>query len=425
MKILFAYPTFPEPDTNAGGLRLFEILRILVGRGHRVTLLAQKANDHRYREALQALGVECATDADESLADSVAEFHRFFQQRSFDVAIMVHYHIYNTYAPYLRAFLPKCRLVLDTVDLHFVRLQREAALTSDPIVHQHAETIRREETSALFDADTVWVVTETERQVLLRDVISNGVRVHVVPTIHPLAKNFPGYDQRQGIVFLGGYRHSPNVDGVRYFIEEVLPILRTMLPGVHITLAGSHPPGEVRKYERGDSRVAVTGFVADHRALLASHLVGIAPLRYGAGMKGKIGEYLACGLPCVSTSIGVEGMDMRHEHEVLIADDSTRFARAIVRLHHDQALWHTLSHKGVEYIQNRLSPEAIAPLVLDAAHSSRETYVHKSRGVVARLLKGINHPRKLLQLFLSAIRALRKGGTAELHSRVKLWASRQ
>ena len=117
-------------------------------------------------------------------------------------------------------------------------------------------------------------------------------------------------------------------------------------------------------------------------------------------------------------------MDLDHEHEVLIADDSTQFACEIVRLYQDPALWQKLSRKGITYIQNRLSPEAIAPLLLDAVVLSREMLTHNSGGVIVRCFEYLRKPWKLLPLFSSSIEALRKGGTAELRSRVKMWTNR-
>ncbi len=424
MRLLVAYPTFPEPDTNAGGLRLFEILRVLLAGGHRVTFLAASETDKRYREAIANLGIECLTYSPKWLAAHAVDFRIFLEERSFDIAILVHYWTYNIYAPYIRAFLPNCHVTLDTVDLHFLRLQREAAFSSDPLVHQHAEDVRNEETRALGDADSIWVVTELERQVLLRELSSDGGRVHVVPTIHRLQEGSVGYYQRVGIVHLGGYRHPPNVDGVRFFMEEVFPLLQKMLPQAKITIAGSHPPDEFLTYPRMASCVTVTGFVEDHRAVLASHRVGIAPLRFGAGMRGKIGEYLACGLPCVTTSIGGEGMDMENGRQAIIADDPYSFAHGIARLHQDSALWQELSVEGIRYVRNRLTPEVVASLVQNALASSLRPSRRGGRGAAWSSLANRLTPRQLLHLVKSSVRAVRSGGLGELRSRAKLWARR-
>lgn len=371
MRLLFVYCMFPEPDTNAGGFRLFEIVKIFLNQGYSITFLAKYANHPRYRSALEDLGVECICDLGTSLTDCLAQFASFLRERAFDIAVFSHYFNYNTYAPYLQAFLPNCHLILDTVDLHFLRLQREAALSSDPVMQKYAEQVHYQEVSAILDADCLWMVTKKERDIVLPIVSNSEIAIHVVPIIHPVEKHLQAYSQRKGVVFLGNYGHSPNVDAVNYFMQEVFPLLCQMLPEVHITIAGNQPPTHFQKYTEAYANVSVTGFVPDHRDILSSHLVGIAPLRYGAGMKGKIGEYLACGLPCVSTSIGAEGMELEHEHEILIADDPVQFAKMIMKLYCDIDLWQALSSAGARYIQKHLSPEAITPFVLNAIQISK------------------------------------------------------
>lgn len=371
MRLLFVYCMFPEPDTNAGGFRLFEIIKIYINQGYSITFLAKYTNNPRYRSALEDLGVECICDSGTSLTDSLAEFANFLRERAFDVTVFSHYFNYNTYAPYLQAFLPKCRLILDTVDLHFLRFQREAALSADPMMQKYAEQVHYQEVRAILDADCLWMVTKKERDIVLPIVSNSETAIHVVPTIHPVEKHLQAYSQRNGVVFLGNYGHSPNVDAVNYFMQEVFPLLCQMLPEVHITIAGNQPPSHFQEYAQAYENVSVTGFVPDHRKLLSSHLVGIAPLRYGAGMKGKIGEYLACGLPCVSTSIGSEGMELEDEHEILLADDPIQFAKMIMKLYCDIDIWQALSSAGARYIQKNFSLEAITPFVLNAIPVSK------------------------------------------------------
>jgi O-antigen biosynthesis protein len=421
MRLLIAYPTFPEPDTNAGAYRLFEIIQILCAAGAKITFLAQYANDPRYREQLEQLGVECVADDEEHLSASADRFSRVLQAHAFDAAILVHFFMFTAYANFVRAFLPTCRLILDTVDLHFVRLEREASLRRDPVLGMLAAETRRTELAAACQADQVWVVTDVERDTLIARLGRDVGPVHVVPTIHRIRGPVRSFHERKGIIFLGSYGHAPNVDAVQFFVEQISPAIRRMLPEVPVTIAGSNPPEWFYEHARLNPNIEVTGFVPDHRALLGSHRVGIAPLRYGAGMKGKIGEYLACGLPCVTTSIGAEGMALAHESQMLVADDPAAFAEAIGRLYGDEALWQRSCQAGLRYIREHLTPECVAPLVLDACRSCVQDAVRPKPVHPWRLLRMLASPRRLGTVGSRIVRALRYGGIGELRARLRVW----
>src|SRR5262249_6424465 len=150
--------------------------------------------------------------------------------------------------------------------------------------------------------------------------------------------------------------HRPSVDAVLYFARQILPLIRARLPELKFLVVGSNSPPEVRALD-GDG-VTVVGYVPDLADYLGSCRLSVAPLRYGAGIKGKVAMSLAHGLPCVTSSIAAEGMNRAPGKEVLVADDPPAFADAVVRLYTDPALWHRLSQKGMEFVAQHYSPKA-------------------------------------------------------------------
>ncbi len=361
--ILVVHHIVPEPDINSGDLRLYEILQILAAAGHRITFCASRKSDERSIPKLTALGITCVID------DDANGFAHLLGSARFHCAIVSQYWTYRKYIERLRFYQPNCAVILDTVDLHFVRLEREAELNPTLEAKQQAAQAHHEEWAAIHSADTVWVVTGKEQHLLRR---GGAELVDVVSNVHQLNDDPPPFDQRTGIIFLGYYTHRPNADAVHFFMREIYPPLRQRLPTLTVTFAGAAPPPEFNEYTRKYSEITVTGYVEDHRALLCSNRIGIAPLRYGAGMKGKIGEYLACGLPCVTTSIGAEGMGLKDGWQVLREDDPVAFAQAIVRLYHDRDLWRQLSDRGQQYIRQQLSRDAISPNVLSGIQAAME-----------------------------------------------------
>ena len=360
MNILIAHFKALEPRTNAGDLRLFELMKLLVKNGHHVVFVPGARQSVKSIDALCSIGVSSLGDVS-ALARNPRRFAIFLLRQNFDCAILCPYYTYEWLNAVIRKTLPCCALVLDTIDLVHVREQRQAALLGDPIELAKAQQTGRDEWRCMRSADAVWVVTETEKGLL-----APSIRVvSVIPSIHRVAASFKPYGQREGIVFLGGYSHLPNVDAVQHFVRAILPEVRKALPLVPIVIAGSYPPPEFTELARKHNLI-ITGYVDDHRELLGSCRVGIAPLRYGAGMKGKIGEYLACGLPTVTSSIGAEGMNLRPDLDALVADDPGDFAQWVIKTYSDEVLWSRLATAGPQYIERYLSPEAISRLLVNA-----------------------------------------------------------
>lgn len=421
MNIFFAYARFPETDRNSGALRVFEIIRILAEEGHSITFLAPSANEPKYREALENFGVECLCDEDRAVVADVEGFGKMLKEKDYGVAVFVEYFIYNRYAPYFRIALPECRLVLDALDLEHVRCEREAQVLNTREARENAARTRREEVAALRDADAVWTVTEVEKESV--GGIVPGKPVSVIPNIHRVDDEVPGYEARSGIVFLGNYHHRPNVDAVHYFMKDIFPSVRSGLPDVEFLIAGAYPDQTLYSYESEWDKVRVTGFVEDHRALLRQCRVGIVPLRYGAGMKGKIGEYMGCGLPCVTTSIGAEGMGLTDGHDALVADSAQDFAKRVVALYSDSALWAQLSKAGIERAR-ALSDEAVRPMVAEAVRVAAAAPLTPRPSAVSNLAHLLSHPWESWRWLATAGRTLRRAGPGGVLRQFQVWMRR-
>jgi len=251
-----------------------------------------------------------------------------------------------------------------------------------------------------------------------------GKDAHVVKLIHRVADHRPDFDERQGLVFIGSYGHAPNVDGVRWFMNNVFPLIDSKLPGIGFTIIGQEPPDDFHDYEKRYPGVRVTGYVEDHRAILACSRVGVAPLRFGAGVKGKIAEYFCCGLPCVSTTIGIEGMELVPGRDVLTADTPEGFAEAVVRTYSEADTWRGLSEAGIEYVRRELSVEAVAPQVLAAVKAAMQVEPASAASPLANIVWCLRNPGKLGRWIALSFSTLRTGGVREVIRQVSVWLRR-
>ncbi len=337
----------PEPDRDSGSNKNARIIRLLRELGWHVIFIPD--NDRRsepYTGNLQQIGVEVvyATPNGAPAAERVRAALGLA-----DVVWIARPDVFAHFRERLDEF-PELPVVYDTMDLHHLRRARELELLGDrsETEWRKQRELKAEELEIGRRADVVLAITELERRVLESEGLDN---VHVVPNVHVPAGTGRPFEEREGLVFIGGYAHPPNADAVEWLVREIMPRVWESEPEMRLTLLGSNPTDAVRALA-GDPRVTVTGFVADVAPYFDAARVFVSPLRYGAGLKGKIGQSLEHALPVVTTSVGAEGFAFEHERDALIADGAEAFAAAVLRVYRDRALWQRCSQGGAA----RLAP---------------------------------------------------------------------
>lgn len=352
-RILLIDATTPTPDQDSGSLRYINLIRVLRKLGWQCTFFADnRAYMKGYTEALRALGVEVHFHP--WLSDPVA----FFRERGaqFDAVMLSRHYVASHYVDLVRQYAPQARLLFDTVDLHYLREQRAAALTGSAAMARQAEATRSAELELIRRADITLVVSPVEQALLTQEV--PGARVEVLSNIHEVAGRKAGFEARRDLWFVGGFQHSPNVDAVEWFVREIWPLVRAELPEAIFHVVGSKMPESLATLKVDG--VKLHGFVADLTPFLDGCRLSVAPLRYGAGVKGKINQSMAHGQPVVATPIAIEGMAIAPGREALVAETPQDFAAAVVRLYRDPQLWLALSDAGLANIEAHFSFAAAA-----------------------------------------------------------------
>jgi glycosyltransferase involved in cell wall biosynthesis len=343
----------PTPDRDSGSLRMLALMRAMRDEGCSVVFFAEnRAHDGAYTQALQQIGVEAWWHP--FLADVPAWLARHGAR--FDLVVGSRHYVLSPVLPLLRTHAPRAHVVFDTVDLHHLRELREAEVGGDAALHRKAARTRRIELGLISQCDTTWVVSGAEQALLAQEL--PGAKVDVVSNIHDVHGQGKPWQERRDLLFVGGYRHPPNVDAAVWMAREIFPHVQARLPGVVLHLVGAEAPPEVVALGELPG-VQLHGFVPDLTPLLEGARVGVAPLRYGAGVKGKVNHSLAHGQPMVATLCAVEGMHLVDGVDVLVADEAEAFAAAVVRLHEDRALWELLSAGGLENTRRHFSPAAV------------------------------------------------------------------
>jgi glycosyltransferase involved in cell wall biosynthesis len=270
-----------------------------------------------------------------------------------DAVMLCRLPVADQYIDVVRRFAPQARVIFDTVDLHFIRERRAAELTGNPSLMRQALRSRTRELTMVARCDITLVVSEEERDVLLRETADASIEV--LSNIHEIHGRERGFAGRSGMLFVGGFGHPPNEDAVRWFIAGVLPRVRVVRDEMVLHVVGDIDVAARRAIE-GDG-VMVHGRVADLGPLHAQALVSVAPLRFGAGVKGKVNQAMSYGLPVVLTTIAAEGMHLTDGLDALLADAPDDFADAILRLADNEAAWEALSDAGLNNVRQHCSFE--------------------------------------------------------------------
>jgi len=342
--VLFFYPDMPEPSRSAGHTRASEIAYALRRMGYRTTLACEtSAGYEAAAERFAGSGIEVAA------ADRGHDLDALLR-RGFDAAIVSFHTLAARAVPVLRAVSPRTRIAVDSVDVHFVRMRRAAELAGDQIAVARADHGRAQELAAYAAADVVLAVTEDERALLAG--LLPGADVQVLGNVHRVAETVAPLAGRRGSLFVGSYGHAPNVDAVEWLCAGVMPFLHAAGHTGPVVVAGANIPDDLAALATA-AGAQPRGFLPSMDDELAVRRISIAPLRFGAGLKGKVGESLAAGVPVVGTTIAAEGFD-RPERGMLIADTAADFAKAVIRLEVDDALWATLSDGGRELVSETL-----------------------------------------------------------------------
>ena len=354
----FIDDTVPTPDQDAGSNAALQHMLALMGLGYKVTFLPadNMAQIDPYTANLQKLGIECLYAP---YYWSVEEVFRKARVKP-DLVYLHRFVNASKYASLVRQHFPDCFTIYNVADLHSLRQQRELAVVGSlggaPRISEEAEL------AAMRQVDSVLVHSSVEAGILRQK--DPDLRVHTVPwTVLPRPCATP-FTDRSGYAFVGGYNHKPNVDAATYLAREIVPLLSKADPGIVGFLVGSKTPPEVISLEA--QNLKVLGFVPDLTALLHRLRCTVAPLRYGAGLKGKILESFAHGLPCIMSDVAAEGLNLPPQLEWLVAQTAAEFSNKLLTIHEDEALNAKLVTYGLEFIQQICSSDAIQRLLGEA-----------------------------------------------------------
>ena len=276
----------------------------------------------------------------------------------------------------LREAFPLARLLFHNQDLHYLRSKREAELKNDDRLRSAAEVLHCTEIDTILSADCTMVPSTMERDLIKGELGIENVVIYNLTV--PLVRSTAPFDDRKHLAFVGGFRHTPNVDAIFHFVEDIWPALRERLPeDALVYIVGPDVPDHLLAL--GSDRIVFTGHVERLDKIFDCCRLFMSPLRYGAGVKGKLVTCLSHGLPAVASTVSIEGMDMVPGQDILTADTPQDFVDQAVKLYGDANLWGRLQERGYDFIERQYSWEVGERAVLAALELADQAWLRRMR----------------------------------------------
>jgi len=361
-RVLVCAPRVPEFDREGGSRRVFHLIQFFLRAGWAVTVAANDGSGgRRYVRTLQQMGVVTYALKDGWSEDKheLIAFDQLIAAGAFDLVLFAFWYCAEPYIERVRALAGPATIVVDSIDVHFLRQSRK--VFTDELDHgrldeAYADQMRRE-VNVYAAADAVLTVSNKEAQ-LVDDLVGRSL-AHAIPDMEDIELSPVSFAARRGILFVGNFRHPPNVQAVEYLCRRIVPRLPASLLAEHpVYIVGNDAPASVVQCCRETGHVRLVGWVPSVIPYLHRSRISVIPLLHGAGTKRKLMQSLMAGTPSVSTSIGIEGLSLTRDVHVLVADEPDVFAASMRTLMQDEELWLRLADQGRHFIMQTHGCEA-------------------------------------------------------------------
>ncbi|HCG6791022.1 TPA: glycosyltransferase [Vibrio parahaemolyticus] len=323
----------PTPNKDAGSYAAIQEMKLIQSLGFKVTFVpANMAHFGKYTTELQKMGVEVLYAPFYHSVNHVLET----RLDEFDAVYITRYHIAKDYVSYIRQH-SNAKIIFNNADLHFLRELRAALRDGgDPEQIERALQTREDELAVCGQVDAVLCYNSTEHAVITSHILEAD-KLHITPWVLQQKSQGPAFEQREGLVFLGGFNHLPNIEAVEYLANDIMPLLAAQRPDIKLYIYGSNMPAHLKQL--ATDNIKMVGFAESLDDVYHNHRVFVAPLLSGAGIKGKVVESMAYNLPAVLTDIAAEGIGLTHGISTLIAQEPQEWVDAMIKLYDDKALW--------------------------------------------------------------------------------------
>lgn len=389
MNVLIIGSVWPEPKSSAAGLHMMHLILALQSDKHQITFANISQRSERAVD-LSQLGI-----AQKKISLNNSSFDEFVKSLSPDMVIFDRFMSEEQFGWRVSENCPDALRILNTEDLHGLRQGRQLAVLDDrPFERSYFfnETAKRE-IASIYRCDLSLIISEYEMEILRKEFNIDKVLLHYYPfALAPISdatiKEFPSFKERHHFITIGNFLHAPNYDAVLQLKEVIWPLIRKELPTTELHIYGSYMPQKAQQLHDETHGFIIKGEVEDANEVMQNAKVCLAPLRYGAGLKGKIIDAMLNGTPCVTTTIGAEGLFGDYDPNGCIEDNPQDFADKAISLFNDQELWNRKQKNGFDVINNRFDKTTHSKAFLNIIKSIKNTLrEHRLRNFMGAMLQ--------------------------------------
>ncbi|MFV8373537.1 glycosyltransferase [Flavobacterium sp. LB2P74] len=356
-KLLIIGFVWPEPNSSAAGGRMMQLISLFKAQGYSITF-ASPAQNSDFMVDLQEYGVD-----KKSIALNNSSFDVYIKELNPAVVLFDRFMMEEQFGWRVAENCPDALRILDTEDLHSLRLARQKAFkenrsfnTADLFV----EEVAKREIASILRCDLSLMISEFEMELLESAFKIDKALLHYLPfLLEPIGdsaiKELPSFENRKDFVFIGNFLHEPNWNAVQYLKEIIWPLLKKQVPEAVLNVYGAYPSQKVIQLHNSKDGFLIMGRASNAQEVVKEARIVLAPLRFGAGIKGKLLEAMQCGTPSITTSIGSESMHGDLPWNGFVADDVADFVDSAIQLYQDKTIWGTAQQNGFEIISQRYS----------------------------------------------------------------------
>lgn len=352
-KILIIGVVWPEPTSSAAGTRMIQLINLFLRKGYQITF-ASAASKSDFSYDFSDTGV---TEQEIKLNDE--SFNAFLKTLNPSIVMFDRFMVEEQYGWRVQQECPDAIRILDTEDLHFLRSARQQSNKKQTEIDLFSDTAKRE-LASIFRCDLSLVISEVEMKILGETFRIDSALLYYLPFLEneittDIIKNWVPYEDRADFVFIGNFLHEPNWNTVQVLKTKIWPAFRKKLPGVNLNIYGSYATQKVLQLNNKNEKFFIQGRAINAQQTIAQHRILLAPIQFGAGVKGKFIDAMQVGTPSVTTSIGAEAMRGPLDWNGFIEDDLDNFIEKAVLLYQDKAAWSLAQQNGIEIINERYS----------------------------------------------------------------------
>ena len=399
MKILLIGLVWPEPTSSAAGWRILQLIK-LFSKLYEVHF-ASAAQKSEFSYPLNTLGV---TEKKIKLNDT--SFDEYIQELQPDVVLFDRFMVEEQYGWRVAEHCPKALRILDTEDLHFVRLARQEAYKKKQEVDLYTTTAKRE-IASILRSDISLIISETEMDLLQQEFAVAANRLFYLPFQEESLTAFhqqsvKSFSERKHFMFIGNFIHEPNFKTVEVLKKEIWPILRKQLPEAELHIYGAYATQKVLQLHNPKERFFIKGRAADARQTIEQYRLLIAPIPFGAGAKGKFVDAMYAGTPSVTTAVGAEAMSKMGRWNGFVEDDLSLFIEKAETLYKDSELWYKAQNEGFSIFNEEYANQSYSQQLLEwiASHVKHVETLRSKNFIGQILLENQLNATKYMSLWI-------------------------